>query len=124
MIVALEPDQIISRQLLAAADSIEASLRVFFDPRNLIESIDTTLPDVLIIEPQTAPLSGIALLQEFRSYEDLATIPIIVYSIVPEHNFKLTSSEWRLLGVEKYFYKPSASMTQVIKTAAGFIKQK
>lgn len=114
MIVVLEPDQITRRQLMATADSMGIDLTVFNDPKLLIQSLDKVLPNVLIIEPQTAPLSGIALLQEFRGYEDLAAIPIIIYSLVPEANFKLSASEWSLFGVKKYYHKSSTSMRQLL----------
>jgi DNA-binding response OmpR family regulator len=117
MIVALEPDLITRRQLIATAESLGITLTVFNDPKLLIQSLDKVMPSVLIIEPQTAPLSGIALLQEFRSYEDLATIPIVIYSLVPEANFKLTASEWGLFGVKKYYHKSSTSMKHMLNYA-------
>ena len=84
--------------------------RICLDPQAAIEQIDVEKPDVILMELQLAPLSGFAFLQELRSYEDFSTIPVVIYSSVPQESFAASTSSWRALNIERYFYKATTSI--------------
>ncbi len=76
-----------------------------------IEMVDENIPDAIVAELQLTSHSGIEFLYELRSYKDLQRVPVIIYSIVPEEEFK-DSRETLMeeLNVIKYLEKESISL--------------
>ncbi len=69
------------------ADSYSKSLAgrgyevdVASDPHDAMDKIDTSLPDVVIMNLLLNESTGMGLLHELQVYEDTGRIPIIVYS--------------------------------------------
>lgn len=113
-IICIEPDVVLAKVYQQAlTKGGEHSCRMCLDPQAAIEQIDIKKPDSIVMELQLAPLSGFAFLQELRSYEDLADIPVVVYSGVPQESFAASTEVWRTLGVKRYFYKPTDSIDKV-----------
>lgn len=123
MIFILEPDVILAKQYAIVVQKQGLKAKFFADPQTAIEAIEQAIPQAIVLELQLAPLSGVSLLQELRSYEDLANIPVIVYSNVPQESFGVSTSQWRQYGVADYFYKPQTSPNIVFNRVATRISE-
>jgi hypothetical protein len=71
------------------------------------------------MEIQLSAHSGVEFLHEFRSYEDWVSIPIFIYSCIPEYALGADPKIWRSFGVERYFYKPHTSLARLIGAVKG-----
>lgn len=109
----LEPDKILADNFCRVFNLSGFNTVVLFDAQSAIEEIDNKMPDAIVLELQLAPIGGIAFLYELRSYQDLLNIPIIVYSSLPPENFELQEQQWADLGVVRYFYKSTVSISKV-----------
>ena len=117
-VLCIEPDIILAREYKKAFRFTTSDFcRICLDPQAAIEQIDAQVPDVIIMEIQLAPLSGFAFLQELRSYEDFSHIPVVVYSSVPQESFTESTSSWKALNVNKYFYKATTPLDVVARYA-------
>lgn len=76
--------------------------------------LDNLKVGAIIAEIQVAKHNGIEFLYEIRSYPDLATIPVIILSIIPEVDMPISDSAREQLGITQYLYKPSTSLRKVI----------
>jgi DNA-binding response OmpR family regulator len=112
-ILLIEPDKILADNFAKVFKMAGLNSKVMFDAQLAIEHIDDDKPDVIVLELQLAPISGVSFLYELRSYQDLAKIPIIIYSSLPPENFDLDDQLWANLGVVKYFYKSKISINKL-----------
>ena len=80
-----------------------------------VTAADADRPDLVVLEVQLVEHSGIEFLYEFRSYLDWQTVPVIIQSQVPHHEFagsdRLLEDE---LGVRAYLYKPHTSLRRLL----------
>jgi DNA-binding response OmpR family regulator len=118
----IEPDKLLANVFTTELKKHNFKVWHFFDAQTAIEYMDTNLPDMIIMELQLAPISGVSFLYELRSYEDFCSIPIVIYSSIPKESFKLTDKDWLELGVVKYFYKSKISIQKVASFALGYFK--
>ena len=84
-----------------AAD-VGAEYRVAVSGGQAIEIIDNWQPDALILDMLLAGETAIALLNELRSYADLASLPIVVCT-----NIDVDLKDLRPLGVKAILNKTS-----------------
>ena len=84
-----------------AAD-VGAEYRVAVSGGQAIEIIDNWQPDALILDMLLAGETAIALLNELRSYADLASLPIVVCT-----NIDVRMGDLRPLGVKAILNKTS-----------------
>ena len=84
-----------------AAD-VGAEYRVAVSGGQAIEIIDDWQPDALILDMLLAGETAIALLNELRSYADLASLPIVVCT-----NSDVKMDDLRPLGVKSILNKTS-----------------
>lgn len=84
-----------------AAD-VGAEYRVAVSGGQAIEIIDDWQPDALILDMLLAGETAIALLNELRSYADLASLPIVVCT-----NIDVRMGDLRPLGVKAILNKTS-----------------
>ena len=84
-----------------AAD-VGAEYRVAVSGGQAIEIIDDWQPDALILDMLLAGETAIALLNELRSYADLASLPIVVCT-----NIDVDLKDLRPLGVKAILNKTS-----------------
>ena len=64
------------------ARDVDAASRVVLSGGQAMELIDEWRPDVLLLDMLLAGETGVALLNELRSHDDLATLPVVVGSSV------------------------------------------
>ena len=84
------------------AVDVGAEYRVAVSGGQAIEIIDNWQPDALILDMLLAGETAIALLNELRSYADLASLPIVVCT-----NIDVDLKDLRPLGVKAILNKTS-----------------
>ena len=84
------------------AMDVGTEYRVAVSGGQAIEIIDDWQPDALILDMLLAGETAIALLNELRSYEDLASLPIVVCT-----NIDVKMDDLRPLGVKAILNKTS-----------------
>lgn len=93
-----------------------AESRIVIAPGQALEMIDQWKPDALVLDMLLASETGMALLNELKSHEDLAGLPIIVCS-----NVGVTGDDMESFGVrvvlDKSTMKPAhvrQALTEVL----------
>ncbi len=81
-----------------------------------IHTADQQKPDVVVLELQLAQHSGVAFLQEFRSYTDWSDVPIVLHTMVPPSQLRVFQRSLKEMGVCAQLYKPQTSLGQLIQT--------
>ncbi len=117
-ILLVEPDIVLLKSYKSQLETHGLTVFVATDAGSAIEQIDDNQPQLVVLEMQLAGHSGVEFLHEFRSYEDWANIPVVVYSSVPEYVFGLDRAMWTKFGISRYLNKSKTSLTDL----AGIIK--
>ena len=81
-----------------------------------MEAIDSWRPDALLLDMLLAGETGVALLNELRSHEDLAKLPVIVCSSVEIGEEQLSS-----FGVAKVLDKSRATPDEIRSAIRGVL---
>ena len=121
-VLLIEPDKILVNSYISALEQKNIDTQVCTDAQTAIEMLDNNKPDAIIMEILLSPLSGVAFLNELRSYEDFIDIPVIINSSVPVENFDIDIKQWQRLGVIKYFYKARNGPKQLASFISGLKK--
>mgnify|MGYP003612042132 CR=1 FL=1 len=121
-VLIIEPDHILGQAYKKAFTEAGIAIKIASNAQGAIATIDETKPDVVVLEIQMASHSGVEFLHEFRSYEDLNDIPIVMYSSVPEYAFGIDTKTWNNLGVVRYFYKPKTNLNQLIGAVKSIVE--
>ncbi len=85
---------------------------VVSSPQAAMNQLDDQLPDLIILDMLLAAETGMALLNEMRSYSDLAAIPVIVCTSVEG----VEQSQLAAYGVVAVLNKPSVTPAQMKQT--------
>lgn len=79
----IEDDPIWAEVLARYAAAVGLTTRVVVSPAQAIEAVDDWSPHALCLDMLLAGETGMALLNELRSHDDLAALPVVVCSNVP-----------------------------------------
>ena len=90
------------------ARDVDAASRVVLSGGQAMELIDEWRPDVLLLDMLLAGETGVALLNELRSHDDLATLPVVVCSSVELDQVQLAP-----FGVRAVLDKSHVTPTEV-----------
>jgi DNA-binding response OmpR family regulator len=120
-VLIIEPDHILAREIKRAFITAGFKVQISTGAQEAIGTIDKKIPDAIVLELQLASHSGVEFLHEFRSYEDWASIPIFIYSRVPEYALGADQKTWNSYGVARYFYKPKTTFNQLIGAIKGHL---
>lgn len=119
-IVLLEPDKVLADTYRQALMQAGHKVVMCASAQAAIFAADDLQPDLVIMELQLTGHSGIEFLYEFRSYDDWATVPVLMLTSVPAGEF---STSWELLrdqlGVRAYHYKPMTSLRTLLRAVAA-----
>ncbi len=120
-ILLVEPDSIIGTALKTALEGAGFKVTHVLTAQEAVIEADAKTPDLVILELQLVSHSGIEFLCEFRSYSDWDQIPVVIYSSVPPTEFGASREGIAMeLGVVKYLYKATASLSDLI----GVVKER
>jgi len=111
-VLLIEPDQRTAHDTARFLSKTHA-VRVAPDGHVAIQLIDANTPDVIVLEPAMPAHNGIEFLYELRSYEDLMSIPIIVFSTLSPEKFMLDEVRQTQLGVVQICEKSRTSLKRL-----------
>ena len=112
-VLVVEPDELLAKTYRRILTDSGYYVRSSTNAQDAIIDIDSTKPDLIIVEIQLRLHNGIELLNEIRSYPDLSEIPIIVLTYVPEASFSSLLND-KQLKIVKYLYKSQATHQDIL----------
>ena len=107
-VLIVEDDPAWAKLLQHYVSRTNADSRVVISPGQALEMIDQWKPDALILDMLLASETGMALLNELKSHEDLAGLPIIVCS-----NVGVTGDDMESFGVRAVLDKSTMKPAHV-----------
>jgi CheY-like chemotaxis protein len=84
------------------------------DGYDAMEAIDTQRPDIIVLDMFLPWASGVQVLHELVSYQDTATIPVVLFSAALPDN--LDDETLRAYGVVAALDKTTVKPAQVLRT--------
>lgn len=122
LVLLVEPDVVLGEIYAKALKSRAYIVKHVTGAQEAVIAADDSRPDLVICELQLVGHSGIEFLYEFRSYSDWQDIPVIVLSSVPPLEFNGSRNGLKeQLGVDIYLYKPSTSITEMLRVVDEII---
>ena len=112
-VLVVEPDELLAKTYRRILTDSGYYVRSSTNAQDAIIDIDSTKPDVILVEIQLRLHNGIELLNEILSYPDLSEIPIIVLTYVPEASFSSLLND-KQLKIVKYLYKSQATHQDIL----------
>lgn len=113
-ILLIEPDTILAQLYIQAFENAEHSVSYVMSAESAIHIADRKKPDIVVLEMQLASHSGVAFLQEFRSYADWLPIPVILHTVVPPGELADFKTALQEMGVIEQLYKPRTTLRQLV----------
>jgi len=90
------------------------------DGYDALEAIDSSRPDLIVLDMMLPWASGVQVLHELVSYEDTATIPVVLFSAaLPEG---LDEETLRAYGVVAALDKTAVKPARVLETINGALR--
>ncbi|HSX18284.1 MAG TPA: response regulator [Candidatus Saccharimonadales bacterium] len=86
------------------------------NPQVALDSADTRLPDIIILDLVLAGRGGVEFLYEFRSYPDWQNVPIILFSSLSPEELKGTLDGFEHLNITDYHYKSNTPLSKLTQT--------
>jgi len=121
-IIILEPDRIIARLLKQKIVDKNVVCNIASTPDEAMLLIDKQIPDAIITELSLSNHSALEFLYEMRTYVDVQYTPVYIYSSVLLDSSVLESSDWGLLKIAEYFYKPHTDIDTVVECVASLVE--
>lgn len=84
--------------------------------REALEVLGTIRPEMAILDVMMPEMDGLELLKEIRDKQDLAGLPVVMYSASPDEGHQATA---RKLHASAYLLKGSASVIELL----GFVSR-
>ena len=107
-VLIIEDDPVWAKLIQYYISEAGAESRIVIAPGQALEMIDDWHPDALVLDMLLASETGMALLNELKSHEDLANLPIIVCS-----NVGITHDDMEPFGVRAVLDKSTMTPAQV-----------
>ncbi len=114
-VLLVEPDKLLAASYRRVLTEVNISSEWQQTAQDAINSIDKVRPEIILLEVQLHGHNGIEFLHELRSYPDWQSIPIILLTLVPEHELGLNDQIRQQLSIVEYCYKPQTSLEQLQK---------
>ncbi|HJP95922.1 MAG TPA: response regulator [Candidatus Saccharimonadales bacterium] len=110
-ILLIEPDAVAAPLYAAGLRAADHTVATAASAQAAIGAADRKQPDVVIMEMQLGTHNGIAFLQEFRSYAEWQSVPVIVHSFQkPPTDTAVLDVLQREYGMRSWLYKPQTSI--------------
>ncbi len=113
-ILLLEPDSQSARLVRQYIENGTYTVDFAHSSQEALHCADGNKPDLVILELAIRDHNGFAFLHEFRSYNDWAKIPVIIFSHIDVSEASMSES-WKSLGAKYYFYKPTTTLAELKK---------
>lgn len=86
-----------------------------------LDALESSMPDVIVLEIQLGLHNGIEFLFEIRSYPEWQNIPVVVHTL----NSKALNDEYQAafssLGVVSVLYKPRCTTQQLLRSISAMV---
>lgn len=115
-ILLIEPDVILAQMYIQVLENAGHSVSFVMSAESAIHTADRKKPDLVVLEMQLTCHSGAAFLQEFRSYADWLTVPVVLHTLVPPMQLQCFENSLREMGVTEVLYKPQTTLRQLVTT--------
>lgn len=99
------------------AEQLGARVSVASSPQAAMNALDDELPDIILLDMLLATETGMALLNELRSHDDLSSFPVVVCTSVDE----VSQDQLAPFGVRAVLDKSSMEPTDVKNTLKGIL---
>lgn len=113
-ILLIEPDTILAQMYIDTLEGAGHSVSYVMGAEAAIHTADRKKPDMVVLEIRLPGHSGVAFLQEFRSYADWLDIPIILHTMVYKRELQAFDNALKEMGVAEVLYKPHTTLRQLI----------
>ena len=114
-ILLIEPDSVLANLYIQALEAAAHTVSYVRTAEAAIRIADRKKPDVVVLELQLVQHSGVAFLQEFRSYAVWSAIPVILHTLIPPTKLQLFQGALLEMGVYAQLYKPQTSLRQLVR---------
>lgn len=112
----IEPDKILADNACKVLKKAGHSVDWRVDPQEALDSADSELPDVIILDLILANRGGVEFLYEFRSYPDWQKVPIIIFSSLSAEELSGILDGFEHLKISAFHYKSNTSLSVLAKT--------
>ena len=121
-VLLIEPDRLIAGNVSKALKKAGLEVNWQVDPQAALDSADTQLPELIVLDLLLANRGGIEFLYEFRSYPDWQKIPVVVFSSLSAEELKEAVGSFDHLNLNAYHYKPNTSLPELVKIVERFLQ--
>lgn len=111
----MEPDRILGEAVKTALQDLGYKVALCRNAQTALDSLEDSLPGLVIVELQLGLHNGIEFLYEMRSYPEWQQIPAIVHTINAKAQDEIFSQSFESLGVQAVLYKPRTSTSQLVR---------
>ena len=116
-VLIVEDDPTWADILTRYVEQLGAEAAVVNSPQAAMNALDDNLPDLILLDMLLATETGMALLNELRSYDDLARVPVAVCTNVDGVGLEQLAS----FGVRAVLDKSSMAPSDVKNTIKGIL---
>lgn len=81
-----------------------------------VHMADRYSPKIIILELIIPSHNGLEFIHEYRSYPEWLDTPIIIYSHIAPSELGMDEKMLKEMGITAHFYKPTATLSELIKT--------
>ncbi len=120
-VLLVEPDRVLGQTAKSALESLGCEVAWNKTAQSALDSMDDSIPDLIVLEIQLGTHNGVELLYELASYSEWQNIPIIIHTINEKVQREEFSDALNQLKVRQVLYKPAtttASLVNVVKQFA------
>lgn len=114
-----EDDKFLSTILLKKFESSGYSVMKVDNGDQALEVIQTTTPDIIVLDILLPGLSGFDILQKIHMQEKFRSIPVIMLSNMSKPS---DIEKAKVLGAQKFLVKAAVSLDQIVKEVAALLK--
>lgn len=113
-LLVIEPDKILGEAIKNALEASGCGVAWKRSAQTALDSLDDTVPDLIILELQLGEHNGVEFLYEIASYPEWQHIPVIVHTINAKAQDEIFAQSFAQLKVQAVLYKPRTSTAQLV----------
>ena len=118
-ILLIEPDILLGKRYAHALTGHGHKIRRATNAQDAITSLDSHLPDLILLEISMQDHNGIEFLYELHSYADTAKIPILLLTNVAYDDLGISDQLGKQFSIAGYCYKPKTTVTKLAQEVAS-----
>lgn len=115
-ILLVEPDRVLGQTYSEALKTAGHEVVWKRSAQSALDSLDTKVPDLIVLELQLGLHNGVEFMYEMRSYHEWQHIPVLVHTINHYSRSDIFEPALKQLGIVEVLYKPQTSLKRLIRT--------